>query len=287
MFDVVRGIRRSATIALLISPVGILVIAAARLLIIANYNTATAAAIVTSTGYVNALLGTVIPLVPIFLPYLALLLLFSRRFVAGSLCLLAAAFVSPTSATRSVFLSTAAREFRHTMNWTHEGFLIQALVGLLIIVTLVLLFCQLANFWSFVSTVGILLSIPLAIFVVRLYPFPLGHSYYTQFIRQPWLAEETVAYGHGSSVTGFNLSADGTYMEFLKASSRKVTYIYEPSIRHWRICQQGSASSIRSLISIGAAPVQLPACTPPARPIQVFPPGRYMPIHLWPGIMPS
>jgi phosphoglycerol transferase MdoB-like AlkP superfamily enzyme len=67
---------RSATIALLLSPAGLLIIAAARLLIISDYNTATASAIVSSSGYVNTLLGTIIPLIPIIMPYLALIALF-------------------------------------------------------------------------------------------------------------------------------------------------------------------------------------------------------------------
>ena len=52
---------RSATIALLVSPIGLLFVSAARLLIISDYNPATASAIVSSGGYVDALLGTVPP----------------------------------------------------------------------------------------------------------------------------------------------------------------------------------------------------------------------------------
>ena len=81
-------IGRSATIALLISPLGILFLSVIRLLIISDYNTATASAIVASGGYVDALLGTVIPLIPLLLPYLALVLLFVNRVVPGLLALL-------------------------------------------------------------------------------------------------------------------------------------------------------------------------------------------------------
>jgi hypothetical protein len=83
---------RSATIALLLSPAGLLIIAAARLLIISDYNTATASAIVSSSGYVNTLLGTIIPLVPIIMPYLALILLFFNRVAFALLMLFGAGF---------------------------------------------------------------------------------------------------------------------------------------------------------------------------------------------------
>ena len=89
--------RRS--IALILSPVGLLLISAGRLIIVSNFNTTTAVTIASSGGFVNTLLGTVIPLVPIFMPYLALLLLLFRRFLLSVMTFLFAAFISPTSIT--------------------------------------------------------------------------------------------------------------------------------------------------------------------------------------------
>lgn len=43
----------------------------------------------------GTLLGTIIPLVPIFAPYLALVLLFFNRVIPAILMLLATAFMSP------------------------------------------------------------------------------------------------------------------------------------------------------------------------------------------------
>lgn len=82
--------------ALLFSPIGILLISATRLLIISDYNTTTAVTIASSGGYINTLLGSIIPLVPIFMPYLALLLLLFRRFILAVIALLFAAVMSPT-----------------------------------------------------------------------------------------------------------------------------------------------------------------------------------------------
>src|SRR5215469_8005495 len=82
-------------IALLLSPVGLLLISVTRLMIVADYNPTTATTIASSGGYVNTILGTVVPLVPLFLPYLAVVLLLLRRFVLGFLAFGAALLISP------------------------------------------------------------------------------------------------------------------------------------------------------------------------------------------------
>jgi hypothetical protein len=90
---------KRGTIALLLSPVGLLVISATRLLIISNYNSTTATAIAASGGYVNTLLGSVIPFIPVTLPYLALVLIGFRRFFIAALTISAALFTSPANMT--------------------------------------------------------------------------------------------------------------------------------------------------------------------------------------------
>lgn len=97
--------RRS--IALILSPIGLLLISAARLIIVANFNTTTAVTIASSGGFVNTLLGTFIPLVPVFLPYVALLLLLTRHFLLSIITFIFAAFISPTSITAAESLIVA------------------------------------------------------------------------------------------------------------------------------------------------------------------------------------
>src|ERR1700690_1266961 len=105
--DLPRRLSRSTTIALILSPVGILLISTTRLLIISNYSTSTATSIVSSGGYVNTLLGTIIPLVPIFMPYLGMVLLFLRRVIPGVLALVASIFISPITLSRNGALRLA------------------------------------------------------------------------------------------------------------------------------------------------------------------------------------
>jgi hypothetical protein len=104
--------RRS--IALILSPAGLLLISAGRLIIVANFNTTTAVTIASSGGFVNTLLGTVIPLVPVFMPYLALLLLLFRRFLLSIMTFIFAAFISPTSITLAEGFGLARTDWNRT-----------------------------------------------------------------------------------------------------------------------------------------------------------------------------
>ena len=90
---------------LLFSPVGLLLLSAARLIIISDFNTTTATTVASSGGYVNTLLGAVIPLVPIFIPYIALTLLLFRHFVLSIIAFIFAVYITPTTMSLPVVLS--------------------------------------------------------------------------------------------------------------------------------------------------------------------------------------
>ena len=92
-----RRIQRSSTVALVLSPVGLLLLAATRVLIVSDYNLSTALAILSSSGYINTLIGSVIPLVPVLMPYVALVLLYLDRMVAALLTFAAALLISPAT----------------------------------------------------------------------------------------------------------------------------------------------------------------------------------------------
>lgn len=82
-------------IRVLATPVGLALISAVRLLIISNYNVTTAVTVAESGGYVNTFLGSLIPLVPVFMPYLALIFLAFRRFILCALTVVATVLISP------------------------------------------------------------------------------------------------------------------------------------------------------------------------------------------------
>lgn len=103
--------RRS--IALILSPVGLLLISAGRLIIVSNYNTTTAVTIVASGGYINTLLGSVIPLVAIFAPYMALILLLMKRFLLSIMLFAFAAFITPSPLSLHDAVRVASLDWYH------------------------------------------------------------------------------------------------------------------------------------------------------------------------------
>ena len=123
---------RSRSIALLFSPVGLLLLSAARLIIISDFNTTTATTVASSGGYVNALLGSVIPLLPIFIPYIALLLLLFRHFVLSIVAFVFTVFITPTSLRLPVTLQLARLDEHRLLTWVSGDRIITIIIWLLI-----------------------------------------------------------------------------------------------------------------------------------------------------------
>jgi hypothetical protein len=119
---------------LLLSPLGLVLISAGRLLIISNYNATTAVTIASSGGYLNTLLGSTIPLVPIFIPYVALLLLLFRQFMLSALAFVFAAFIAPTSLTLPISRSLAEEDTYQILNQITANRLITLTVAFVIVI---------------------------------------------------------------------------------------------------------------------------------------------------------
>src|ERR1700741_4656315 len=126
----------SKSIALLLSPLGLILIGATRLFIIADYNTTTAVTITSSSGSVSPLLGSVIPLVPVFMPYVALVLLLFRQFFLSIVAFVFAAFITPTPLRLPVALPIVKAEVGR-LSHTSGGLVVPALIAVLILVVLI------------------------------------------------------------------------------------------------------------------------------------------------------
>ena len=260
-------IRRS--IALILSPVGLLLISVTRLLIVADYNTTTATAIASSGGYVNTLLGTVIPLVPVFLPYLAIVLLVFRRFILSALTFGATVLISPTR----LAPLTALNSFKE--NWNHVSVLISANLPLTIAVLGSLLIIMTSAFGRAFGR-GRMLTITLALlatafllpYVLYVYPFPKEPSYYEQLISKPWLPSERITVKSGSSIVGYVLIEDDHWMTVLKDAPRIIQYISVDDVISRSVCQVNSQepnipqSPLFPLMNPKLA--QLPPCSAPS-----------------------
>lgn len=153
--------RRS--IALILSPVGLLLISAGRLIIVANFNTTTAVTIASSGGFVNTLLGTVIPLVPLFMPYLALFLLLFRRFLLSIMTFIFAAFISPTSITFAEGFSLAKTDWNRISTIVVNNRLVVIVV---VLAVLVVLWVYNRSFIEGLSTVAVMVAALIVLIVI-------------------------------------------------------------------------------------------------------------------------
>src|SRR5579875_17036 len=262
--ELIKRLSRSTTITLLLSPAGLLLISAIRLVIVADYNPATALAILSSEGYVNTLLGTIMPLVPIFMPYLALVLLFFQRVILGILALLATVLISPVSIQGATAVATARKNW-HAAASGHNGGHSSVLIPLLVLfVLLILIELGSEGFHRFLKTIGVIASLALVPTIWLIYPLSIhdSSSVYSDLVRQPWLPAEKITLTSHQKVVVFTLSNDGDWSEVLIASDRKVRYYPASEITARTLCQVGQTPRTRPLIPLVQAQSGVPPCTP-------------------------
>ena len=220
---------RSTTIALLLSPVGLFLISVTRLLIVSNYNAATALTVASSGGYINTLLGTFIPVVPVFMPYLALALLLLDRTVLGILAFFAAALTSPTAVSRLDALSISERDVRMLSH--------SQVIEWLILPLAVMLFLEVVGVQTdeFIRTISTIVGLALLPFVLVFYPFPVSSNFYAQELQRPWLPAETISLDSHQNIVGYVLSrGNGWFVVLLASGQDNPLYSFKPG------CQSGS-----------------------------------------------
>ena len=210
------------------------------------------------------------PLAPIVMPYLALILLFFNRVIIGTLALLAAALISPTTWNRSGAASLMARDWRQITYSPQVIVIVLIVIGLIVIF---LLFIELfgVGFNSFARTIATMVCIALIPTVVQLYPLPINNKFYTQLIRQPWLPAETITLRSGENFIGYVLSDTGTWIEVLKDGTRTIYYYLDSDIIRRQICRIGQAPPMQPLITLTPSGTSVSSLTPicqitPARP---------------------
>lgn len=259
-----RRIRSSTTLALLLSPVGVILIAATRLMIISDYNTNTALAILRSAGYVNTLLGSIIPLVPILMPWIALLLLWLNQMIASLLAFAAALLISPAALTWKAFLSIAQHDLQVSGGgaWDVVAFFLAAVAALL-------LAFELVGFGIRVTarSVGLAATVALVPIMFRLYPLPASDVFYTNLLTQPWLPAETITLTTHQSVTGYVLESDQDWVQVLRAEDRTVIQYHTSQVSSRAMCQIAVVASERPLFPLINTQSELPVCVlpPPAQ----------------------
>jgi hypothetical protein len=222
--------------------------------------------IVSSGGYVDTLLGTILPLVPLFTPYLGLLLLFFNRVIPGLLTLLAAAFMSPVAIARPAAVRLPGDDWSLII---HRNVLVLVVLALLAAAFAVLLGLEFTGlgFGVVTRTAGTVACIVLIPVVMRLYPFPPTNEFYADLIKQPWLPAETITLTSGQAFTGYLLSDNGTWLVVLTDSTRTIRYYRSAQVASQQICQLTGPPAKQPLIPLFpahlSAPTTTPACTGP------------------------
>lgn len=248
--DLVGRLRRSAIIILLLSPIGILLVSVTRLLIVSDFNPATASAIASSGGYVDTVLGTVIPLISIVMPYLALALFFFNRVILGLLASLMVIFATPMVVTRPA-ADSLITTYVHAVFDNHPTIF----YFLAIPMTAAIIFLLFVEFTGlgvsvFMRTVAIVACIVLLPLTSKLYPFPSKNPSYTDIIRTPWLPAENISLNNGQKIVGYVLSDDGNWTTVLTETSRKIVYYPADTIKLRSICEVGKVASLPPLIPL-------------------------------------
>jgi hypothetical protein len=229
------------TVALALSPVGLLLISASRLIIISDYNTTTATTIASSGGYLNTVLGTAIPLVPLFLPYLALLLLLLRRFVLAALTFGAAILVSPTKLAPLMAMTALKGDWHGFVLWIGHNFFLAILFIIAIVAAeaywLRFFYGEYGESTVTITVAAALATVLLFPYISYVYPVPHLASYYEETMRQPWLPAEKFTLRSGPPFVGYALTSDQDWMVALVARTRTIWYVPANNVIGRRVCE--------------------------------------------------
>jgi hypothetical protein len=264
------------TIALIASPFGLLVIATFRLLVVSNYNTTTAVTIASSNGYLSALFNSLIPLIPVFAPYLALGLLFFRRYFLCVLTFILAALITPSSRTLSTMLPFTKEYFEAsgifrtpmelllamvaaaliilTQNFPWMQIFIAAMMASLILlpyifniypapVPLVILvvIALMVPAYKFPRVRSIIIAVIVALillpYIFNAYPVPAVRAYYIDVLGQMWLPAETITLSSSQVYSGYVLSSDANSYTVMLTNSKLIVYLPIHDVVSRHICQ--------------------------------------------------
>jgi hypothetical protein len=258
---------RPVAFVLVVSLIGLLLVSVIRLLVVADYNPATASAIASSGGYVDTLLGAIIPLVPLFAPYLALVLLFFNRVILAILTIVATAFMTPVATGRAAALSLANDDWQAITHRSLLAIIVMAALALVFVFLLIVVFLG-PGFGAGVKTLAIVACIALIPFVATIYPFPLSSQFYTGLLKQPWLPAQVITLVSGQKVTGYVLSDTGTWVVVLDDPTRTIHYYRSAQVAARQICQIRPGPPRPPLIPLYPGHLTSPTSTPACATLQ-------------------
>jgi hypothetical protein len=248
-----------------VTPVGLALISAVRLLIISNYNVTTAVTVAESGGYVNTFLGSLIPLVPVLLPYLALVFLAFRRFILCAFAIVGTALISPVVVRPSVLTLGYFDNYWVSTFHSMYGHVNEALSAIALAILIGGLILPWRDFTGWVYTLvtavwACVAFIALLPYLLIAYP-PSSESFYASYLRQPWLTAEQITVHPSEIYQGYVLASDDQWMTVLLYQSRTIAYFRADSVTARIVCEPPVKPSPSPLIRlIDAKSPSLPGC---------------------------
>jgi hypothetical protein len=269
---------------LLLSPAVVVGASAVRLIVMSNYDTATATTIASSRGVTDTLLGTIVPLLPPYLPALAILFVAWRSYAMALLTCVGAAFVSPFQGVKAlrnawgqiVYIDTLVRGGKWGELW--NSWTVAVGVGL---IGLVVAFVDPPR-WTMAprrSVVRAFWQVPrvvhaLAIFVVCLtativiqtcFYIPRDKQTIAAILRRPWVPSERITLKNGHTLVGYTLTTKDDWQVFLVASSREIQYIPDDQVVARQVCELSPPPGLLAspLIRLSPQAAVSPGCYTP------------------------
>lgn len=230
-----------------ISSVIVSIISITRLLIVSNYQTPTAIAVAEANGAVSTITGTLVPLVPVFLPLATQLL---------ALCTLVAIIVSSGSrlplffATAIAFMATilVTPTRRSIQDISHRPFEIARVAGMWVLVLLFIMSAiaifinvraQVVAFITgstfFIMLVAIIVAVPTV--ATYSFPFPAEMRNIPDILRRVWLPTERIGMKDGSQHVGYVLKIDEGWATILRDSDRTIAKVKNADVVSRTICR--------------------------------------------------
>lgn len=257
--------------ALALSPLVVLLASGARLIIIGNYDTTTATTMAASGGLGQTILGTVVPMLPAFLPATVVILAIFRQWALLIFVAVATALISPSYATVGEGWSKARQQFWVILDHVRSG-----QFGALWHDSRLLVWCAILGIafalWdsliegsfdvSRAVLVGGICALTL-LFIQQVYRVSTDPDTLSETLRRPWLPAEKIDLKSGEARVGYVIATDKDWYTILDERTRTISYIRTEDILNRTVCRAGSPprATPAPLIHLKPVPVSpVPAC---------------------------
>jgi hypothetical protein len=234
-----------------------------RLIVISNHDTSTAVTIASAGGVTGTLLGTIVPLLPAYLPFVVLVLVLFRRPVFAVVVALATALVSPAYTDFGTGWDQAFDRLGsllgHLWRWEWELVWDNQRVALVCVVVGVLFaFWGTAQVqlysddflppgaklavhfgWGLIYATVCLVGL---LFVQAVYRVPFDFANFDAIMRRPWVPAEEITLSTGERYVGYTVSTQDGWFLVLNEHDRSLAYLKADEVVHRRVCTPASLS---------------------------------------------